>query len=122
MSVTTAEVQTLTAEVRVLMVGNRQVTLSVARQLDVFDQHSYPSDSFEPFGRVRTGLKTFWLDRRGREVMILPSYEWIGKNLRTGALSRYVLATPTDLVDDEEERALVRSWEDLPLIVLAGLK
>ena len=31
---TTATVQTLTAEVRVLMVGNRQITLSVVKQLD----------------------------------------------------------------------------------------
>jgi hypothetical protein len=31
---TTAEVETLVAEVRVLMVGNRQITLSVAKQLD----------------------------------------------------------------------------------------
>lgn len=34
---TTAKVETLTAQVRVLMVGNRQITLSVARQLDHVD-------------------------------------------------------------------------------------
>ena len=43
----TATVETLTAEVRVLMVGSRQVTLSVYRQLD-----RRPSDEVEPFGRV----------------------------------------------------------------------
>ena len=47
---TTATVETITAEVRVLMVGNRQVTLSVYRQLDIVDLHWV-----EPFGRVSDG-------------------------------------------------------------------
>ena len=46
----TVEVQT--AEVRVLQVGRRQVTLSMVRQLD----WANPAD-VEPFGRVRTGDK-----------------------------------------------------------------
>lgn len=46
----TATVELLTAEVRVLMVGSRQVTLSVARQLDYVSL-----DVIEPFGRVRIG-------------------------------------------------------------------
>jgi hypothetical protein len=45
-----ATVEVLTAEVRVLQVGRRQVTLSVVRQLDWAD----PADVV-PFGRVRTG-------------------------------------------------------------------
>lgn len=45
---TTASVESLTAAVRVLMVGNRQVTLSVARQLD-----KVPWQDIQPFGRVR---------------------------------------------------------------------
>jgi hypothetical protein len=45
---TTAEVQVLTAEVRVLMVGSRQVTLSVYRQLDSVDP-----EQIEAFGGVR---------------------------------------------------------------------
>jgi hypothetical protein len=44
----TATVEVLTAEVRVLMVGSRQVTLSVYNQLD----HVRPDD-IDPFGRVR---------------------------------------------------------------------
>ena len=48
MSVGTATVETLTAEVRVLMVGSRQVTLSVVKQLD-----AVAWDQMEPFGRVR---------------------------------------------------------------------
>jgi len=45
---TTATVETLTASVHVLMVGNRQITLSVARQLD---REAY--SALEPMGRVR---------------------------------------------------------------------
>ena len=44
----TATIEVLTAEVRVLMVGSRQVTLSVFRQLD----HA-PWHECEPFGRIR---------------------------------------------------------------------
>lgn len=44
----TATVQALTAEVRVLMVGSRQVTLSVFAQLD-----ECPFEEVEAFGRVR---------------------------------------------------------------------
>jgi hypothetical protein len=44
----TATVETLTAEVRVLMVGSRQVTLSVYGQLDFT-----APQIIEPFGRVR---------------------------------------------------------------------
>jgi hypothetical protein len=53
----TATVETLAAEVRVLMVGNRQVTLSVAKQLDSFSTYEDESLNFEPFGRIRTGTK-----------------------------------------------------------------
>jgi hypothetical protein len=45
--VASATVETLTAEVRVLMVGSRQITLSVARQLDAVQL-----EEVEPFGRV----------------------------------------------------------------------
>jgi hypothetical protein len=53
----TATVETLTGEVRVLMVGSRQVTLSVARQLDSFEYEDDESLNFTPFGRIRTGAK-----------------------------------------------------------------
>ena len=45
---TAARVEVLTAEVRVLMVGSRQVTLSVYAQLDRVEP-----EEIEPFGRVR---------------------------------------------------------------------
>jgi hypothetical protein len=44
----TATVETLTAEVRVLMVGSRQITLSVAKQLD-----TCPFFEMQPMGRIR---------------------------------------------------------------------
>jgi hypothetical protein len=47
MTTTTARVEVLTAEVRVLMVGSRQVTLSVFGQLDQVQAHEV-----DPFGRV----------------------------------------------------------------------
>jgi len=43
-----ASVEVLAAEVRVVMVGNRQITLSVYRQLDEVEV-----DEMEPWGRVR---------------------------------------------------------------------
>lgn len=47
-----ARVQVLTAEVRTLVVGCRQVTLSVAKQLDEVAQ-----EDIQPFGRIRTGMR-----------------------------------------------------------------
>ena len=47
MTTTAARVEVLTAEVRVLQVGSRQITLSVYGQLD----HVKPGE-IEPFGRV----------------------------------------------------------------------
>ena len=47
MTIAAARVEVLTAEVRVLMVGSRQVTMSVYNQLD----RVKPSE-IEPFGRV----------------------------------------------------------------------
>lgn len=63
----TATVETITAEVRVLMVGNRQVTLSVYRQLDAVDLKNV-----EPFGRVNDGKEAcLWV---------------VGREIKTGAL------------------------------------
>jgi hypothetical protein len=45
---TTATVATLTATVHVLQVGSRQITLSVAKQLDCVDR-----ENIEPMGRIR---------------------------------------------------------------------
>jgi hypothetical protein len=48
----TATVETLRAEVRVLQVGSRQITLSVVKQLD---RARY--EDIEPMGRVRSGRR-----------------------------------------------------------------
>jgi multidrug efflux pump subunit AcrA (membrane-fusion protein) len=66
MTTKTATVETLTAEVRVLMVGSRQVTLSVYSQLDYAD-----FENIEPFGRVRpkdAQLDYIYLIGRHRET------------------------------------------------------
>lgn len=70
MPIATATVETLTAEVRVLMVGSRQVTLSVYRQLD-----RVPIALCEPFGRVADSQdkKALWV---------------VGKHRKTGELVR----------------------------------
>jgi hypothetical protein len=67
-----ATVQTLAAEVRVLMVGSRQVTLSVYRQLD-----TVPEDEITPFGRVRDSK-----DEPATAVYV------VGAHVDTGALVR----------------------------------
>jgi hypothetical protein len=90
----TATVETLTAEVRVLMVGTRQVTLSVYGQLDFVE-----IDAMEPFGRVRP-----------RDAQLDYIY-LIGRHLESGSLVR--AAEPggeesikRELVWSEYERAI----------------
>jgi hypothetical protein len=80
---TIATVKTLTAEVRVLMVGNRQVTLSVYRQLDEVDD-----TELEPFGRVNDSKdRCIWVVGRSRttgelvRAKAVPSY---GRNMFWG--------------------------------------
>lgn len=51
-AIETAHIETMTAEVKVLMVGNRQITLSVAKQLD-----RVPLEDMFPFGRIRIDRK-----------------------------------------------------------------
>lgn len=70
-STSTTTVKTLTAEVRVLMVGSRQVTLSVYNQLDYI-----PHRQIEPFGRVNPK------DAESDQVYI------VGRARETGVLAR----------------------------------
>jgi hypothetical protein len=135
-----ATVEVLTAEVRVLMVGSRQITLSVARQLDEID-----AGDITPFGRIETGRK------HGPRTTVA---HVIGR-ARDGSLARSVataervicLGHPSssfgrddsfltcDAHDLEGERGQRHGWTwfypdrethtawlDLPLIVLAGLR
>lgn len=125
----TATVETLTAEVRVLMVGNRQITLSVYRQLDDFEYLGEPDLSqFNVFGRVRTGTKyviDIEHDYYGKNVVTKGEAwaEFVGRDERTRALTRLVVLTYQDLglVPDLKETLLKWKYE-LPLIVLAGLR
>jgi hypothetical protein len=94
----TATVETLVAEVRVLMVGSRQVTLSVARQLD-WCRHLA---DMEPFGRVNLDERFVVIGRhRLTGALVLAQYDphfprvvWIEASDLTGKLTvcRAVLA------------------------------
>lgn len=88
MSVQTAAVQTLTAEVRVLVVGSRQVTLSVFRQLDEVDWNEC-----DPFGRVRDANRNSFKP------------EVVGRSVWTGALvrARFTKEFPEWTLEDERE-------------------
>jgi len=135
----TATVETLTAEVRVLMVGSRQVTLSVARQLDI-----EAPGLMEPFGRIRTDAKAGKYD-----------LEVIGRHAMNGSLCRseilvrermcgYAYGVKKNCPDRNRHDAhrwdeylsgaggnydgspawerIYLDWQALPLIVLAGLR
>jgi hypothetical protein len=122
MGSTSATVEVLTAEVRVLMVGSRQVTLSVYRQLDAI-----AFNALTPFGRVRGlspppgdfaayGIEFIGADREGRLCR-----SWLARHPHNE--SRYRCADPGGWYRNEE--AFEADWavgEALPLIVLAGLR
>lgn len=81
---TTATVEVLTAEVRTLVVGSRQVTLSVYRQLDV----RYGVKRFEPFGRVRD-------DANKKRPSERPTTVWmVGRDTESDALMAAYINTP----------------------------
>jgi len=102
MTETKATVDVITAEVRVLSVGSRQVTLSVYNQLDIVK----PLE-IDPFGRVAP--------KDGK-----PSIVWVvGKHTKTGALVRSYLPTTKDRMDEymcnalrpvEEAQKQVNLW------------
>lgn len=125
-----ATVTTLTAEVRTLVIGARQVTLSVFNQLDSVDY-----TAIEPFGRVSPrGAAWHELHVVGRAT----------RGVSVGALVRSWVPTSEAMIMLEADQfvpggfsikwrqlnehgrdeldALVDDWTDLPLIVLAGLR
>jgi len=115
----TATVEVLTAEVRVLMVGSRQITMGVFTQLDEVYE-----DGIEAFGRVRP--------RNSQDFI------WVvGKHKDDGTLARSCArrwlrpgnGDPNDgygehwaTPPDEKELSIAREWAALPLIVLASLR
>lgn len=75
----TATVEVLTAEVRALMVGSRQVTLSVYRQLDLVSR-----ERMEPFGRVCDN-----------KIEKESDISLVGRDALNGTLVSTVLSRPT---------------------------
>lgn len=133
---TTATVETLTAEVRVLMVGNRQVTKGVYQQLDIADPWH-----INPFGRVNAG--TSYEDGYGAKQLY--SLELVGEHegtlVRCGIKDIWTygqipgIRMPSRPTEDERKRyeESCKQWKplwikryneflELPLIVLAGLR
>lgn len=92
----TATVEVLTAEVRVLMVGSRQVTLSVAKQLD-----RVLLNDITPFGRVRLG--------DGKSVVI-------GSSMKDGALALAVFERHPDRTPFIDITDLHPELDGLPMV------
>lgn len=107
MAIETATVETLTAEVRTLMVGSRQVTLSVFKQLDTVD----------PIGILPMGRVSY----QDNDLVRRYRYRWsefvwvVGRSSLTGNLVRAY--SPVDPYNSTSQ-----VWLRLPLIVLAGLR
>ena len=144
-----ATVEVLTAEVRVLMVGSRQVTLSVARQLDQVEP-----DDIEPFGRIRSSsgprprlpfaaadqIEVVGADRHGtlvRSAAAIMRYrcgDSPGRRVIFNGqqvLGRQCPDYPRGRDGDGpcwrghtwlDKPAVWWEWSELPLIVLAGLR
>ena len=139
----TATVEVLTAEVRVLMIGSRQITLSVVRQLDFADP-----DEIAPFGRVRTGaydnevvevvgsvrgvlararatsarLTCKAFGSRCPDYSILRSRREAEKADDGPALNALVAHQDHQWVKYRPDPVTFKVWSELPLIVLAGLR
>ncbi len=119
---TAATVEVLTAEVRVLMVGSRQVTMSVFGQLDRVD----PRD-VEPFGRVRVRAhcrEPFYGERVSAECP-WDCLDVVGREFTTDRLVQVCLPRERCYRDQDADAArlrYLRQWQSLPLIVLAGLR
>jgi hypothetical protein len=137
-----AHVQVLTAEVRTLVVGSRQVTFSVTKQLD-----EVAPEDIKPFGRIRTGTRRpfgatdlievigssvydgtlvrakelcerYWctgLNDSGRRVIN-------GREAEIARCSEHQSTAPRSSHFWEFTPEIWGEWEQLPLIVLAGLR
>jgi hypothetical protein len=114
MAIATATVEVLTAEVRVLMVGSRQVTLSVYRQLD----ETLP-ECIEPFGRVKDAQDAKKEDHHWDSLYVIGRdhhgrLAWASLTRKEG--ERYSYG------EDADSPNMYVEWLKLPLIVLAGLR
>lgn len=100
-----ARVQVLTAEVRTLVVGSRQVTLSVYNQLDFV-----PHDQIEPFGRVNP-----------KDAMIGTVYI-VGRDSRDGVLVRASSPKISDFFDEEPYQNAALQAVNCAIAHIADLK
>jgi hypothetical protein len=92
----TATVETITAEVRTLMVGSRQITASVYGQLDLRDGRR-----IVPFGRVQPK------DAKPGRVYV------VGKDPETGELVRAETPSAQRLIEATvKERSKADAWEN----------
>lgn len=113
----TATVEVLTAEVRTLVVGNRQITQSVYRQLDAVEP-----EHIQPFGRVH-------------EAKALGQLHVVGRSRLDGTLVRSAMTSGygrehfvTDVVPDElgvvfrlhEQGESYTLWPPVGHIVVVG--
>lgn len=118
-----AEVTTLTATVRVLSVGNRQITTSVAKQLD--EGHFHIEDAF---GRIKLpGVEHFrWCPVASREIRHLVLL--IGPDMDDGSLVIMRVHNPRWGRPPGAYSQVDGAYGDFitalqtPLIVLAGLR
>lgn len=99
----TATVETLTAQVHTLVIGTRQITLSVAKQLDVINL-----PDLAVMGRVKIAGKH--------------DYHVIGTDIRTGVLAVAEYEPYAHRDDHPGWAALNQAARRSPLIVLAGLR
>lgn len=111
MSVVTTRVELLTAEVRTLMIGERQVTMSIYNQLDWVD----PKE-ITPFGRVHSKTHKFPAVEvvGARDGFLVRSYLRKDHHGRPGVAGFVMPKGPA--------RELRAEWDSLPLILLAGLR
>lgn len=117
-----ATVEVLTAEVRVLMVGSRQVTLSVYKQLDV----AILGREFEIFGRIRAGRFAAATGYAKDVIEVVGARDgtlcasWLRRSGGLRAETSYV--DPGGQLNHDVGEQVWDQLEEYPLIVLAGLR
>jgi hypothetical protein len=119
----TATMEVLTAEVRVLQVGSRQIALSVYGQLD-----EVRADDIKPFGRVRSRNSSYALtevvgsDDDGRLCRSWLHDDGLEIGWAEGPPGGRLISARKNPERAEAVRKYAAMWSALPLIVLAGLR
>jgi hypothetical protein len=108
-----AELQHLTATVHIIKIGAQDLTISKYRQLDHYAIHD-GLQHFHAFGRINL--------QNTRTA--IGGLDLIGRNNNTGELIKLQL-TMQDIWDMENHsihKQLLKQYEELPLIILGGMK